>query len=281
MSLKAYDGMMTRKGLNYLHQSIVENIPKFQEASENALAQAYADVILAYVDRGYNIKDYMLSESPAELDKLQLEKIESKNVELLSYLYQCARILSNSFYKNSFTVNLNLTIEPKNDKILVYPNLLVNEHREILLSFLDDWYCQNQTDADENVDENEWEERSKDWYDFSNVRGLQFQIKLFDPDHYWNDIVREYRGKSLIDGILAHLPSVEDRKHSILKSRFMDLHMQLLCDKHPDISPTGIYFKAVDYLNTDEGKDALNKFKEHTPIELVTIDEKFINEHIL
>ncbi|MFA5527826.1 MAG: hypothetical protein WC996_04360 [Peptostreptococcales bacterium] len=135
--------------------------------------------------------------------------------------------MSKSKYVNDFTVHLNLTIEEIENKILVYPNILVNEHKDILLEYLDDWYCQNQSDSDENVSKDEWNERSKDWYAFNEISNYLCQIQLFKPDEIFNNLLNDFRGDDLINRILKFIPSKEKRIkdkaiHLILKEYEMN-----------------------------------------------------------
>lgn len=277
MSLKAYDGMMTKKGFTYLTDSIKENLPKFKEASKNALAKAYAEVIQSHVDGGMSAKTALLYEAQASIDKEQIEKINTTDVTLFSYVFQCAKILSKSYFANDFTVHLNLTIEPVGKKILVYPNILVKEHKEILLTFLTDWYCQNQSDPDEDVPRREWKAREKDWMNFNEVRGLQTQIKILDPTHYWNDLVDEFRGKELVQSILTHIPSYEERKINLLRRKFIDNFSQKNLDEGSSMSDvTRRYFSAIDFIETETGKAELALFSKNTVIDIPLIDEEFI-----
>ena len=50
MSLKAYDGMMTRKGFLYFQEKVKENIPRFKESSIKQLAKTYAEIFVRYAD---------------------------------------------------------------------------------------------------------------------------------------------------------------------------------------------------------------------------------------
>lgn len=170
-----------------------------------------------------------------------------------------------------------MSLEVKGDKILVYPGIFVPEHRKILLSFLDDWYAQNQCDPDENVPESEWEERCKDWNNFSETRGFSMNITLFDSKHYWDNIIDFFRGDELINGILSEIPSDEDRKNSIWKTDFINEKMKEYLPENPEMYDySSAFFKANDFYRSDEGQKEFELFKTNNPIELKKIDADFL-----
>lgn len=226
MSLKAYNGMMTKKGFKYIQDETIKRIVKFKEASKDQIAERYADLFIKYLDLDESIKLNLKFDAINEKNILsQIEEINSKNI--LSYIFQTSKILSKSKYVNDFTVHLNLTIEEIENKILVYPNILVNKHKDILLEYLDDWYCQDQCDPDDRVSEDEWNERSKDWYAFNEISNYLCQIQLFKPDDIFNSLMDEFRGDDLINRILKFFPSKEKRIkdkaiHLILKEYEMN-----------------------------------------------------------
>ena len=226
MSLRAYNGMMTKKGFKYIQDETIKRIDKFKDISKNKIAERYADLFVKYLDLDESIKSDLKFDAINEKDILSLiDKINSKNI--LYYIFQTSKILSKSKYLNDFTVHLNLTIEEIENKILVYPNILVNEHKDILLEYLDDWYCQNQSDSDENVSKDEWNERSKDWYAFNEISNYLCQIQLFKPDEIFNNLLNDFRGDDLINRILKFIPSKEKRIkdkaiHLILKEYEMN-----------------------------------------------------------
>ena len=232
MSLRAYNGMMTKKGFKFIQNETIQRIDKFKEASKDQIAERYADLFVKYLDLDESIKSDLKFDAINEEDILsQIDKINSKNI--LSYIFQTSKILSKSKYANDFTVNLNLTIEEIENKILVYPNILVNKHKDILLEYLDDWYCQNQSDSDDSVSEDEWNERSKDWYAFNEISNYLCQIQLFKPDNIFYGLMNEFRGDDLINRILKFIPSKEKRIkdkaiHLILKEYKMNVRRELL-----------------------------------------------------
>lgn len=241
MSLKAYNGMMTKKGFKYIQDETIKRIDKFKEVSKDQIAERYSDLFVEYLDLEDSIQTNLRFNAVNDKIMLsQIDEIDSKNI--LSYIFQASKILSKSKHINEFTVHLNLTIEEINNKILVYPNLLVNKHREILLEYLEDWYCQNQCDPDDDVPEDEWVERSKDWYAFNNIGNYSCKIQLFNPDDIFNNLLNEFRGDDLINRILKYIPSKEKRIkdkaiHLILKeykmndvSDYMKLRKELLDD---------------------------------------------------
>lgn len=276
MSLKAYNGMMTKNGYDFLQRNVIGYMPEFKAASQKALAKAYAKCIVDLADnckKGLN-PTLFLMQSKSSYEEELISKVDS-NTTVLSYIFQCAKILSKSLFVNDFTVQLNLAIESTPSKILVMPNILVKKHKSILLQFLDDWYAQNQTDPDEDVPAPIWEERCNDWWNFGNKRHYQSRITLFDPTDHWNDLVDDFRGEELIESILAE---IDDEKRK--KSLYRDLHYAIyLKDKGiaSKDAKMGDYFGFTNFLETEQAQQDLEKIKQTNPIELVKIDAAFLN----
>jgi hypothetical protein len=278
MSLKAYNGMMTKKGLKFLQDKIKENLHLFKEASERQVLKAYVGAILHKTDKNNSMFNYFRFAAINE-DKIvgELEEIKLDDITNLSLLYQAGKILTNGYFVNDFCVHLNLTLEcVKTNKILVYPNLLVPEHEGILLSFLTDWYAQNQCDPDENVPKREWNQRCRDWNSFNETRGYQQKIILFDPQDFYG-IVKNLRGEDLVKGIIANIPSDEKRKEKILRNKFIDNLTNRFKAESKDLV-MGSYHLAMNYFKSKEGETEFEEFKKNTPIELVTIDEEFLKK---
>jgi hypothetical protein len=278
MSLKAYDGMMTLKSFKSLQESIKAHLPEFEEASRNHVAKAMAYRIVQHIDDDLSLKTCMSFDSDVDVKK-EFEGIEIKeDITILSYIWQCAKIFSKSEYRNSFSNELILSIEAVGRKILVYPGINVPEHRTILLKFLTDWYAQDQTDQPEDVPTREWNRRCHDWRNFSETKGMSIQVRLLDSSHYWNNIFtsEDFRGKKLINMILSHIPDDEDRKSKIIKNKFMEILMKEYKGNHPEMESMEIYWKALDYYQTEEGRARRKEWIEANPIELVKIDEEFI-----
>lgn len=282
MSLKAYDGMMTRKGFLYFQEKLKENIPRFKEASIKQLAKTYAEIFVSYADSNSSVQSQISFMTKTKKEEIEIKEVETKDVTILSYIFQCAKILSKSEFVNDFVVHLNLSLEMKGDKLLVYPGIFVPEHKKILLSFLEDWYAQNQCDPDENVPENEWKERCDDWNDFSETRGMSIKTIIFEPNHFWDNLVDFFRGEELINAILSEIPTDEERKKSIWKSNFINEKMKPFIPEAAKTSDySSAYFKAIDYYGTTEGQNEFKSFMIENPIELTKIDSDFIsNEKI-
>lgn len=216
MSLKAYDGMMHRGTLKDVTDGFKENMVKFKEASLNKLGKVYADLIVEHIDGEQDMFTQIKFECHNETDILEkLNKIDLDDISLISLLHQSGKILSTGYFVNDFMVHLNVIIEPIENKILIYPNILVSEHREILLTFLTDWYAQDQSDADETVSDGEWNERVSDWQDFNEVCGLTTKIVLFNPDHHWDSLNKHFRGDELYEYVFRNIPSDESRIRAI------------------------------------------------------------------
>ena len=266
MSLKAYNGMMTKKGFKYIQDETIKRIDKFKDISKNKIAERYADLFVKYLDLDESIKSDLKFDAINEKDILSLiDKINSKNI--LYYIFQTSKILSKSKYLNDFTVHLNLTIEEIENKILVYPNILVNEHKDILLEYLDDWYCQNQSDSDENVSKDEWNERSKDWYAFNEISNYLCQIQLFKPDEIFNNLLNDFRGDDLINRILKFIPSKEKR----IKDKAIHLIL-----KEYEMNDVFDYFKLKKELLSDNRK--VQNYIDEMKVDVVDINYDLIKD---
>lgn len=279
MSLKAYDGMMTRKGLAYIQKEILDRFSRFEEASQNALAKTYVDYIISHVDDNYNIIEHIKSCAINESKSIKNE-IDNINITdqttLFSYLFQAGNILSTGQYKNDFMVELKLFVDCIDDKILINPSLNVKEHKDILLEFMTDWYCQNQSDQDESINDIEWKEREKDWYAFNEHRGFSINIMVFDPNHYWNNFNSFFRGDILYDKIIKYLPSDEKRKRKIAKMKIIDEKTKAV-DKDDRMSKV---WNIIGELSKKDNTEIDDYVRTHD-IELINIDVDFLKNELL
>jgi len=279
MSLKAYDGMMSRKGIKYIQDEIVKRLPKFREVSENKLAKKYAELFVDYADDEHDIKKLLKFDIGNQKDlKIKMEEIEiNDNTTVFSYIFQASEILSEGHFRNDFMVHLNISMQAISDeKILVYPNIIINEHKAILLEFLEDWYCQNQSDPDEDVPTKEWEEREKDWDGFDEIQGFNIKIQLFDPSHYWNSLNKHFRGTEMIDKILNFIPSDEYRTRKIAKNLILKNIEKEAKEKGEEIKIWNI----IDRLSNPNNTEINDYIKSHN-IKITKIDQDYIrNEKI-
>lgn len=284
MSLKAYDGMMTRKGFHYLQEKIVEHLPEFRKASVEKILKTYATCIYKDADGDLSlpVQFELMSHSNETHEELKKIKIDDKTT-ILSYVFQSAKVLSKSFFVNDFCTHLFLTIDSKKPKkLLVYPNLLVDGHREILLSFLEDWYAQNQCDPDDSVSSKEWSERCDDWWNFNENRGMWSQIRLFDPQSYKDNIVDSLRGEELVDGILKFIPSDEERILKIHKHKFLNILVDRIKIDGEDYKANAFsyFYKAGDYMRSEEGQKELEEYIKSNPISVIKIDKEYLNSQM-
>jgi len=274
MSLKAYDGMMSRKSIKYIQDEIIKRLDRFREASNNHITKKYAELFVGYFDKGISVIkeiEFEAIDDSDVRDKISKIKIED-DTTILSYIFQASKILSEGYFLNDFMVHLNLSIQAINNrKILIYPNIIVKEHKSILLEFLEDWYCQNQCDADENVKIRTWKQREKDWYNFDEVQGFSMKIQLFDPNHYWNSLVKNFRGKELIDGILKHIPSDEDRIRKIAK----DIVINKLIEQSTVADKKLSFYEVIKLLEKDNNTE-INDYIKNNEISIVKIDSEVI-----
>ena len=223
MSLKAYEGLMTRKGLKYVQDETIKRIPKFREVGENQLLNKYAEMVLEFTD--YSIPaQQILKHGSFGLDRFTEKEYNEikidKDTELISLIYQISRAASKSMFMNDFTVELNLSLEAKEKKTLVYPSISVPEYRDILREYLIDWYAQNQCDPPDDVPKREWKIRCDDWWKFGEISGFQFRIRLFNPDNY-DSINTELREDKLYDGIISKIPINSIRQTKIAIKNIM------------------------------------------------------------
>lgn len=279
MSLKAYDGMMSRKNIKYIQDGIVERLDRLKEKSENKIAEKYAELFFEHVDKEMDIVKRIGYDAHEESDlknKISEIKIED-DTTMLSYIYQAAKILSVGYFRNDFTVHLNISLQAINNrKILVYPNIIVHEHKPILLEFLEDWYCQNSCDADENVSKRQWKQREKDWYNFNEIDGFNMKIQLFDPNNSQHSLIRNFRGEELINRILKYIPSDEKRIRKIARNAIIDNYEKEQKLKNEKASVWGI----VDRLSK-EGNTEVDDYIKANNIIVTTIDANFIKTALL
>jgi len=81
MSLRAYNGMMTKKGFKYIQDETIKRIDKFKDISKNKIAERYADLFVKYLDLDESIKSDLKFDAINEKDILSLiDKINSKNI---------------------------------------------------------------------------------------------------------------------------------------------------------------------------------------------------------
>lgn len=266
MSLKAYDGMITNKGFKYLQDNILNRIDSFKEASLNELYKTYAELFTKHVDGINDLKwEYNFdSINEKQINTIINNEIDWKSDEytLLNTIKQGSYILSKSKYRNDHTKHLFISIEEiEKDIILVYPNICVKKHKEILLEFIDDYYCQDQVDKDDSVSLNEWEERYKRWYNFNDNKFYKSTIKLFDPESHIDNIVRSVSlDDETINKILSHIPSESER----LKNKVKELVFK-------EISSNKV-IKISDYIIFENSFDE-NQIKDYINKNNITLDK--------
>lgn len=271
MSLKAYDGMMTRNDFEYIQNKLTERLPEFLEISKSTILKQYALLITDYVDDGRCVVDKMLYHAHNETNvKAKIEKIDTSK-SLLSVIYQGHKILSEGYFINDFMGHLRISLQYHNGKFLIYPNIIVERHRRVLNEIFEDWYCQDQCDPDEDVSEDEWEERKKDWYAFNEVRGLKTQIVIFDPTHHWDNLPEQMRSDDFVDSILQWIPSDETRVWNIAKKRLFN---EML--KNPDKSNYVELMQVGKKIKENDNK-LIKEYIQNNNIELTKIDSDFLD----
>ena len=283
MSLKAYDGLMTKRGLKYVQDETIKRIPKFREAAENQLLDKYAEMVLEFVDYGISAEQ-LLKHGSFGMDRFTLKEYEEikieKDTELISLIYQISRAASKSMFMNDFTVELNLSLEAKERKTLVYPSISVPDYRLILREYLKEWYAQDQCDPDENVPAIEWETRCKDWREFGEIRGFQFRIRLFNPDNY-DSVNTELREDKLYDGIINKIPINSVRQ---IRIAIKEIMQKEYADKEKDFDPKNIweYIERQNYYrNVTAGQLEVIKYINDNNIYILPITKELLNSKVL
>jgi|ERR1035437_577069 hypothetical protein len=283
MSLKAYEGLMTRKGLKYVQDETIKRIPKFREAGENQLLKKYVEMVLEFID--YDVSaEHIFKFNGFGLDRFTEKeyneiKIE-KDTELISLIYQISRAASKSIFTNPFTVELNLSLEAKERRTLVYPGISVPEYRDILREYLIDWYAQDQCDPPDDVAKSEWKTRCKDWLQFGEINGFQFRIRLFNPDNY-DSINTELREDKLYDGIINKIPINSERQTKIAIKNIMKIEYS---DKEKKFDPKDVW-KYIEreryYRNDTAGQLTVIKYITDNNIIVQPITKELLNSKVL
>ena len=283
MSLKAYEGLMTRKGLKYVQDETIKRISKFREVGENQLLDKYAEMVLEFVDFGITA-EHILKFNSFGLDRFTEKEYNEikidKDTELISLIYQISRAASKSMFMNTFTVELNLSLEAKERKTLVYPSISVPEYRDILREYLIDWYAQDQCDPPDDVAKREWKIRCKDWMQFGEIKGFQFRIRLFNPDNY-DSINTELRGDELYNGIISKIPINSVRQTTIAIKRILDAEY---AEKKENFDATKVweYIERRNYYRNDTaGQLAVIQYIVDNNIIVQPITKELLNSKVL
>ena len=283
MSLKAYEGLMTRKGLKYVQDETIKRISKFREVGENQLLEKYAEMVLEFVDFGITA-EHILKFNSFGLDRFTEKEYNEikidKDTELISLIYQISRAASKSMFMNTFTVELNLSLEAKERKTLVYPSISVPEYRDILREYLIDWYAQDQCDPPDDVAKREWKIRCKDWMQFGEIKGFQFRIRLFNPDNY-DSINTELRGDELYNGIISKIPINSVRQTTIAIKRILDAEY---AEKKENFDATKVweYIERRNYYRNDTaGQLAVIQYIVDNNIIVQPITKELLNSKVL
>lgn len=279
MSLKAYDGMMSRKSIKYIQDEIIKRLDRLKELSENKLAEKYAELFYEHIDKQRNVIDSINFDAINEdvmKDKISKIKIDDETT-IFSYIFQASKILSESYFRNEFTVNLNISLSAiHNKKILIYPIINVNEHKPILLEFLEDWYCQNGSDPDENVSRRQWKQREKDWYEFNDRSGFNMTIQLFDPTNYRHSLNKNFRGAEMTKKVLEYIPSDETRIRRIARNEIIKNYEKEKRSKNEVVS----IWEIMDRLSK-EGSTEIDDYIKTNNIIITKIDEEFLLSALL
>lgn len=272
MSLKAYDGLMTLKSFEYVQNETYKRMDKFKELSINQILKEHVNTLIDHVDNGWDMTDSMKFHVINETKlKKEIDDIKTEDITYLSYLYQASKILSTSYFINPYVTHLKLTLEHNGKRLLIYPILCVQGHMNILREYLNDWHGQNQCDSPDNISEDEWEERCKDWYAFSEKQGYKAQIMLYDPNVYMDNVVRFLRGDELVNRILDKLPSKKDRIFKKAKRQLINKN----CLKQPKDERISYVINKNEELTNN--KQIVYDYIKENNIIVTTIDENFLN----
>ena len=285
MSLKAYEGLMTRKGLKYVQDETIKRIDKFRAAGENQLLKKYAEIVLEFVDYGISAQE-ILKHGSFGLDRFTEKEYNEIKIEadttLISMIYQISRAASKSMFMNDFTVELNLSLEAKERRTLVYPSISVPEYRDILREYLIDWYAQNQCDPPDDVSKREWKTRCDDWWKFGEISGFQFRIRLFNPDNY-DSINTELREDKLYDGIISKIPINSQRQAKIAIKQILKAEWELKeKPKEFDAKDVWEYIERERYYRNDTaGQLSVIQYVVNNNIIVQPITKELLNSKVI
>lgn len=284
MSLKAYNGMMTRDDFTSLKKNIVSRIPRFKEKSLDALAKTFANIITRYVDENQTVSD-LIKNIPVgektltnELNKLieVKEKYGTTNISLIQFMFFISNIMSKGNIFNSFMCNMILNIEPIENKILVYPVTNVKGHMEILYEFLEDWYVQDQSDMDENVEEDEWKERVMDWNNFNEMDGLRIKMLLFDSNDFCTSLNNKFptfNRNDFMERILEKIPSEKERVKKVARNKLL---LKFKEKNEENCLATHLLFLSSE----KEGKESVDRYINEHNLTLPKITKETLKEKI-
>ena len=283
MSLKAYEGMMTTKGVRYIQDETIKRIDRFREAAENHLLKTYSRMAVFAVDSKADAKGVigMFSHSGDRFTEKEIKNITiDYDLNLLSLIYQVSKIMSMSYFQNDFTVGLHLSMEVKRNRTLVYPSINVRGYRDILLEYLVDWYAQNQSDPPDEteVPARQWKMRCKDWWEFGEVDGYKMKIELFHPDDMYS-VNKTLRGEKLIEGIIRNVLRDEVRIKDIAEAAIINAEMQKLTKEEREEKGISKYMNLRDYyLRNPEGIQIINNYIKDNNVTVIPITKELLME---
>ena len=270
MSLKAYDGLMTTKGYKYIQDETLKRIDKFKNISLNSIAKTMAYDITKHIDGLQTLqstyKFYIINNKYKEIIDI--------NTTILSYVYQMSHILSKSNYINDYTQHLILNLEQRNKRILIYPTLCNYKHKNILLEYLDDWYAQNQVDKPDNVNDDEWNERCEDWWNYGNNKFFSSKIFIFNPNDIMDNINMNFRGEQLKELILKY--KLDDKK------RLRNIALNKLITKKLKEVNENNYSYAINITNNllSENNTEIKEYIDKHNIKLIKFDKDLLNQKV-
>lgn len=277
MSLTAYYGCMTTNDISYVIDETNKRYDKFVDLVKQSRYEGFINLLIKIFDRYQTLDN--LYES-LKFDSINCDVTQNKLGELFDrakkfdytvfhFMRGYSELMAgNKNLPNKFNYDLKLIIDHSISKTLIYPvtGLKVDNVVKILHEYLNDWYAQNQTDPDEDVDPDEWEERCNDWYDFNdNVTSLELVVFNYD-----NIFKRPNFSDSPEDII-----SLFNEKYTE-ESRIKKIAIDSLVNENVNIKEISDYMDYMKFLNTKEGYDEINRYIQNNNITVCDIDAEII-----
>jgi hypothetical protein len=196
---------------------------------------------------------------------------ENGNVKVFDYILEYSKFLAKDYFKNKYSITLDICYEYVDEKfILLYPSINIEKHKEILLEFLDDYYCQDQVDKDPDINIEEWNIRKDRWYNFGNKQ-VKNSINIIKPNDFYNSFLNNRNKENIIKEMLKHIPNDKKRCENIAEKQIIDEYIKKFDKDKFQISD---YNKI--YLTLKRDKNIICDYIKTNNIKVNAIDENVI-----
>lgn len=277
MSLTAYNGCMTKNGIEYLIDETNKRYYKFIDLVKENRYEGFIELLIEIFDNHKTLDSLYesLKFNSINCDKSQIEleglfkRTKKYGYTIFRFMVEYSNLMAYDIHlPNKFNYDLKLVIDQVDSKTLVYPATGLKEDSvmKILHEYLDDWYAQNQTDPDEDVDPDEWEERCNDWYKF-NENPTSLELVIFNN-------IDIHKRPNLINSA-EDIINLFNKKYSKV-SRIKKVAINSLVQQNVRIKEMSDYFDYTQYLNTKKGYDEINNYIMDNKITVTDIDAELI-----